>query len=386
MTVDPFLAEPTAFALEIAVDVPGACLASYTRDEAFRLNYDNLGGVSATDDFESGISVWTPTGEESEVVWSREQAAPLDTVWHGIDIGHISDTNIVSPALQVSASESFVLTMQHRHSFEVDDEPTYWDGGVIEISKNGGQSWEDVLVYDDPGYGGPLSNLAENPLSDQKAFAASNPSWPETDEVVVDFGGAFAGETVLIRFRIGTDQAAADFGWEIHQLSFAGITNTPFPSIVADATDCMMPPTADAGPDQTVDVGDTVTLDGSGSDPEGLPLGLAWKQLGSPTVDLINSGSASPSFVAPDVAQDTELSFELTVTDNDQLTATDTVVITVTAPGGGPSGANRNSTPLLVGRACGCALAGAAGPGGNGLALASLLAGLALALRRRECG
>ena len=385
VSVDPQMADPTPFELEIAVDAPGACQPNYTRPEAFRLNYDNVSEVATFDDFESGTSVWTPKGEEAEVVWSREQAAPLDTVWHGVDIGHISDTQLESPPLQISANESFVLTMEHRHSFEVDDEPTYWDGGVIEISKNGGLSWEDVALYDDPGYGGPLSNLAENPLSDQKAFAASNPSWPGTDEVVVDFGTAFAGETVLIRFRIGTDQAAADFGWEIHRLSFDGITNTPFPSIINDATACMMPPNADAGPDQTVNVGSTVSLDGSASsDPVGLGLAYAWKQLGSPTVDLLGPDSANPSFVAPDVEKDTALSFELTVTNSDQLTSTDTVVINVLAPAGPRSG--RDRVPLLVGRGCGCALPGGNRFGSTGLSLATLLAALGLALRRRRIG
>ena len=37
------------------------------------------------------------------------------------------------------------------------------------------------------------------------------------------------------------------------------------------------PPTADAGPDQTVDEGDLVTLDGTGSsDPEGETLTFEW--------------------------------------------------------------------------------------------------------------
>ena len=85
VTVDPFLAEPTAFALEIAVDVPGACLASYTRDEAFRLNYDNLGGVSATDDFESGnLSGWSHaswdivTGQRAIAVHAKENMGATD--------------------------------------------------------------------------------------------------------------------------------------------------------------------------------------------------------------------------------------------------------------------------------------------------------------------
>ena len=46
------------------------------------------------------------------------------------------------------------------------------------------------------------------------------------------------------------------------------------------------PPTADAGNDQTLDKGDEVTLDGSGSDPDGDSLIYAWSQIDGPVVEL----------------------------------------------------------------------------------------------------
>ena len=42
------------------------------------------------------------------------------------------------------------------------------------------------------------------------------------------------------------------------------------------------PPTAHAGPDQTVGEGDTVTLNGSGTDPENQPLTYLWTQPAGP--------------------------------------------------------------------------------------------------------
>ena len=65
------------------------------------------------------------------------------------------------------------------------------------------------------------------------------------------------------------------------------------------------PPTADAGPDQDVTVGDTVQLDGTGSaDPEGSTLTFGWAFESRPpgsAASLQNPTSATPSFV-PDIA------------------------------------------------------------------------------------
>jgi len=92
-------------------------------------------------------------------------------------------------------------------------------------------------------------------------------------------------------------------------------------------------PVANAGTDQTVDPGDTVTLSGAGStDPDGDTLTFAWTQTAGPAVTLVGASSASPNFVAPDVTTDTVLSFQLTVMDGNGGSATDSVSVSVTAP------------------------------------------------------
>ena len=92
-----------------------------------------------------------------------------------------------------------------------------------------------------------------------------------------------------------------------------------------------LPPVADAGPNQTVNEGVTVTLDGSNSsDPDNGIASYLWTQTGGPAVGLSNTTIVKPTFTAPDVGPGgTSLSFRLRVTDNGGLQSTDTCTITV---------------------------------------------------------
>jgi len=97
---------------------------------------------------------------------------------------------------------------------------------------------------------------------------------------------------------------------------------------VSDAP--LTPPTADAGPDQMIaEGGATVTLDGGGSfDPDGTITAYLWVQTDGPDVILSDVTAVDPTFTAPDQGPAT-LTFELTVTDNDGLTDSDTCLVVV---------------------------------------------------------
>ncbi len=91
------------------------------------------------------------------------------------------------------------------------------------------------------------------------------------------------------------------------------------------------PPAADAGTDQTVNEGSTVTLDGSGSsDPDDGIASYLWERTAGPTVTLSSAAAARPTFTAPDfISGANTLTFRLTVTDNGSQSTSDTVTITV---------------------------------------------------------
>ena len=92
-----------------------------------------------------------------------------------------------------------------------------------------------------------------------------------------------------------------------------------------------LPPTTSAGPDQAVNEGNVVTLDGSASaDPDGDPLSFSWSQTAGPGVTLSGANTMHPSFIAPQVGPGGALlTFQLTVDDGRSGTGSDSVNITV---------------------------------------------------------
>jgi photosystem II stability/assembly factor-like uncharacterized protein len=90
-------------------------------------------------------------------------------------------------------------------------------------------------------------------------------------------------------------------------------------------------PVADAGPDQTVKVGDVVHLDGSASyDEDQDPLQYIWAQPAGTPAALDDSTIMAPTFTATTVGT---LTFELKVTDGEAISAPDQVNILVVKSG-----------------------------------------------------
>jgi hypothetical protein len=91
------------------------------------------------------------------------------------------------------------------------------------------------------------------------------------------------------------------------------------------------PPTADAGPDQTVPQNIFVNLVGSGTDPEDTKLKFKWSQTSGSEVVLYQRTLEEVYFVSPFIEGDTEdLGFELKVIDSDGNFDTDEAIVTVT--------------------------------------------------------
>lgn len=254
--------------VKLSLSTPQGCEAASEFPLASRLNGDIATMVSATDDVDAPITPWVAAGT-TEDIWSRVPADGGGYLWYGIDFGSVSDTWIESPTLDVSATDPLVITLRHAYSFEFTDD-TNWDGGLIEVSTDGGSNWEDISAYVDPGYTGTINNPV-NPIHMRPVFGGTSPDFPELKTLVLDLGNSFSGQALKLRFRIGTDGFVGAPGWGIDDIAFEGITNTPFNKWVENAT-CASNPTSTSDSDSDSGSGSDVSGDvptgaGESSDP-----------------------------------------------------------------------------------------------------------------------
>ncbi|HRI68540.1 MAG TPA: M36 family metallopeptidase [Polyangium sp.] len=343
------------------------------------VHYDNLPESSTTETAESDIEAWTKTGNLADDVWSRELLDAPNHVWHGDDSPGQTDTSLESPTI-VAGSAPLSITLDHRWDFESGPPPMgsgilNYDGAVIEISVNDGATWKDITAYAQSPYNGLITDISGNTLGNRDGFVRQSPGYPEFTTTTIKLSEDLANESFKMRLRIASDPGAGESGWDIDRIIVEGATNKPFPSIVDNQTSCPGVPTANAGADVIVAIGDTVKLDGTKSkDPDGDSLTFQWTQIDGPSVTLNNATTATPSFVAPTVTATTSLTFRLVVSDG-KGSSSDTVGVTVQpdkAPAGGDDGA------------CSCSTVGSSRTNFGAFSLLGLLGLSAARLRRRR--
>ncbi|WP_395791339.1 M36 family metallopeptidase [Aquimonas sp.] len=233
-----FIATPNDLAIDFDTGIAGS--------NAFAVDFDTRYQVSRSDRFDAAELAWATAldeGLEPELAqWRRQPLSALQAVVVGPGFGSEGTSWLISPPLQVATDADLVVEFDARYSFEAGSS-SWYDGGVIELSTDGGASWRDVseVAVLSPDYGGALSDCCDNPLSTRRAFVGNSPGWPQAFvDHRIDFGRALAGLSVQLRFGVATDAAVATVGWEIDQVRVSGIGNTPFPQVVADATACTL--------------------------------------------------------------------------------------------------------------------------------------------------
>jgi LmbE family N-acetylglucosaminyl deacetylase len=150
----------------------------------------------------------------------------------------------------------------------------------------------------------PLSYFSEPP-----GLIGTGFDWAKRESLDVPLAMQVTDSSNIKRRAI-SDHASQDSGLDrfVHKDEF-------FWSVSLNNTN--LPPIVNAGMDQTVTQDTPVLLNGAASfDPNGTVLAYRWRQVNSPLVTLLNSSTATPSFLAPTGAPiDITLAFELIVDD-----------------------------------------------------------------------
>ncbi len=127
------------------------------------------------------------------------------------DVGQRTDKYLVTPALNLTAQSS----LEFDHTFDFELAGQFFDGGVLEISTNGGSTWQDLgSSATTGGYNATIAGGTSNPLSGREGWGGLQSTF---SKVEVDLS-AFAGMTAQIRWRFGADNIDGAGAWVIDDI------------------------------------------------------------------------------------------------------------------------------------------------------------------------
>ncbi len=164
---------------------------------------------------------WTSAVIGSGQAWTTDAgsgATPPNSAY-GFDGGLVADEVLDSPPIAM-ATPGATLTFRNRWSFESEAGSDY-DGGVLEIAIGGG-AFTDILdaggSFVSGGYNAVIAAGFGNPLAGRSAWGAASAGYPAYLTTVVALPPGAAGQTIQLRWRIGTDASFGELGQHIDQI------------------------------------------------------------------------------------------------------------------------------------------------------------------------
>ena len=153
---------------------------------------------------------WTATSSVSASAWTTSTVFSNST-----PNAFFAANPVVASDFQLATTGTFTLlpnnashytTLSFWHRFDTEDG---WDGGVVEISTNGGTSWTDLGSKMISGkYNGSMGTGSNNPIGGRSAFTGRIGPFMKTTINL----SSYAGQTIKIRFRFASDDNTAPTG------------------------------------------------------------------------------------------------------------------------------------------------------------------------------
>lgn len=181
--------------------------------------------VEFEDDFEGGSGNWLRENAGSGEDWSfsAQDALSGSFTFFAENVEVETDQYLIleEPVLLEGANPSFGF-------FHLYNTEAAFDGGVVEITTDGGTTWQDLgPLFTQNGYNSSISPTSTSALAGREAFSGN--SGTDYQQSIINLED-FSGETVQIRFRFATDEGTAGVGWRLDNIelfgAFHSITNT----------------------------------------------------------------------------------------------------------------------------------------------------------------
>jgi hypothetical protein len=162
--------------------------------------------------FEAGASGWTSSGTGNTWAESTTRFHSGAKSWKAADPATVSDQRLVSPTIAVPAGTGNTLQFWSFKDIENNSTTGCYDGAILETSTDNVTFTQVTTFAADP-YRGPVSTSFSNPLGGLNAWceATASAAWVKT----VASLDALAGQTVYLRFRLGSDSSVSREGWYV---------------------------------------------------------------------------------------------------------------------------------------------------------------------------
>jgi uncharacterized repeat protein (TIGR01451 family) len=288
----------------------------------YTLTFSNVGNGIATGVIISDTIPLSVTLTSASTTVPITERAGSRYVWDVVDLGPgaagiITVTGVLSAPLLLGSS--FTNTAAITSTVLDTDSTNHTGVAAITVVNAPPMAKDDAPSLEEDSMGNVLNVIENDSDADNDSLTISSLGTP-------DRGGRVLSNGTYISYT-----PAADFyGTEVFTYTvtdgFAGFDTATVTVFVTSVNDA---PVARAGPDQFVDAGVLVTLDGTASsDPEGSPLNYDWTQMGGPTANLSGRMTATPTFTA--AVTHTVMTFTLIVTDIQGLASeVDDIVVKV---------------------------------------------------------
>ena len=161
----------------------------------------------------AGWAATIGTGPTNWVVSSAQSHSAPSSFFAFDNANAITDFRISTTVPINLGPPSSKMTFWHNYNTE-----SGWDGGVVEISTNGGGVWTDLgsrMTIN--GYNNSVGGT--NPIAGRPAFSGNSGGWIQT---TVDLT-PYANQNCLFRFRMTSDDNTAATGWYVDDINISSV-------------------------------------------------------------------------------------------------------------------------------------------------------------------